>query len=227
VTMYVQREFDESVRNVNQSSTTPRNIENNSLYASMTRHMSLNDAPRSINVKVRHYPAAAVAPTSAVAGGGYDVEREATWGSVIGEASDSDDDDDQSKNDYVFFNVGDSPPPPPPPRPPPSPPSAAAAAAASQREYSDTTQSADVESLLRPRLRSAGISPSDDHLQQVMMYRLLYHTSIRHAVTKYTTNAVKRQIKPLKTCLVICDSQLSVAASNLHLCFSSSYKAGL
>ena len=137
------------------------------LYATMSRCMSTNNPSRSSEGHpdfLTRKRTVSTPMSREVLGSDDVIERVATSGSVINEASESDDDDDDdAKSDYVFY----SPAVPSSPASPPPPP---AAAAACHVDCRNRAQSAGVDNVLRPRQHSAVVShscstQSDEQLQ--------------------------------------------------------------
>jgi len=143
-------------------------------YATMTRHLSNSDTPRSPRglldyeslTRSRDGSRSTVSrSTSSDVSGGDDSERVMMRSSIVLEASESDDDvddDDDSHNnsDYVLYNPAKpSPPPPLPPSP----------GAVFNDDCGTTERSAGAERPLRPRIQSASVLPSsrlcDEELQ--------------------------------------------------------------
>jgi len=182
--MYVPRELDEPVFDVEQSPASQHHNDvdsattaktsgslgrwprtDYSVYATMSRFVSTSDRPRTSRGQLDYgvVKRAASMPSSRASRISDQVEREATRGSVIKEASESDDDDDDdddSKSDYVHFNPAD--PLFLPPR----------AAPILRLDCSNTAQSSGIERVSRPRLRSAAVL-SDEQFQVSHVGRFL------------------------------------------------------
>jgi len=145
-------------------------------YATMTRHLSNSDSPRSpkghldydalTRTRAGSRSTASRSTVSSDVSGGDDVERVMMRGSIVHEASESDDDDDDddddshNTSDYVQYNPAKLSPLPPLPQSP---------GAVFNDDCSSTERSAGSGRLLRPRIQSASVLQSsqlcDEELQ--------------------------------------------------------------